>query len=66
MLCGFFSVARLPAASTFWRYVDSLGINKATSVKSEDFCLEYAKGNQNTRHKAGQGRKTKSKMRSID
>ena len=27
MLCGFFRVSRLPAASTFWRYVDSLGIN---------------------------------------
>ena len=32
MLCGFFSVTRLPAASTFWRYVDSLGINQATSL----------------------------------
>jgi hypothetical protein len=28
--------------------------------------LEYAKGNQNTRRKAGQGGKAKSKMRSID
>ncbi len=32
MLCGFFKVSRLPAASTFWRYVDSLGINQAKSV----------------------------------
>jgi hypothetical protein len=32
MLCGFFNVTRLPAASTFWRYVDSLGINQAKSL----------------------------------
>jgi hypothetical protein len=32
MLCGFFSVTRLPAASTFWRYVDSLGVNQAKSL----------------------------------
>ena len=32
MLCGFFAVTRLPAASTFWRYVDSLGINQAKSL----------------------------------
>lgn len=32
MLCGFLSVTRLPAASTFWRYVDSLGINQAKSL----------------------------------
>jgi len=32
MLCGFFSVTRLPAASTFWRYVESLGINQAKSL----------------------------------
>jgi hypothetical protein len=32
MLCGFFRVSRLPAASTYWRYLDSLGINQATSV----------------------------------
>jgi len=31
MLCGCFKVTRLPAASTFWRYVDSLGINQAKS-----------------------------------
>ena len=31
MLCGFFRLTRLPAASTFWRYVDSLGINQAKS-----------------------------------
>ena len=32
MLCGFFRVTRLPAASTYWRYVDSLGINQAKSL----------------------------------
>jgi hypothetical protein len=32
MLCGFFRVERLPAASTFWRYLDSLGINQANSL----------------------------------
>ena len=32
MMCGFFRVAMLPAASTFWRYVDSLGINQAISL----------------------------------
>jgi hypothetical protein len=32
MLCGFFKLTRLPAASTFWRYVDSLGINQAKSL----------------------------------
>ncbi len=31
MLCGFFNVTRLPVASTFWRYVNSLGINQAKS-----------------------------------
>ena len=32
MLCGFFKLSRLPAASTYWRYVDSLGLNQAKSV----------------------------------
>jgi hypothetical protein len=32
MLCGFFRLTRLPAASTFWRYVDSLGINQGKSL----------------------------------
>ena len=32
MVCGFFQLTRLPAASTFWRYVDSLGINQAHSI----------------------------------
>ena len=32
MLCGFFRLSRLPAASTFWRYVDSLGINQGQSL----------------------------------
>jgi hypothetical protein len=32
MLCGFFNLSRLPAASTFWRYVDDLGINQAKSL----------------------------------
>jgi len=27
LLCGFFRLERLPVASTFWRYLDSLGIN---------------------------------------
>jgi nitroreductase len=31
MACGFFHLNRLPAATTFWRYVDSLGINQASS-----------------------------------
>ncbi len=32
MLCGFFNLNRLPVASTFWRYVNSLGINQAQSL----------------------------------
>lgn len=32
MLYGFFSVTRLPADSTFWPSVDSLGINQAKSL----------------------------------
>ncbi len=32
MLCGFFRLTRLPSASTFWRYVDSLGLNQAKSL----------------------------------
>jgi hypothetical protein len=32
IMCGFFQLTRLPAASTFWRYVDSLGINQAHSL----------------------------------
>lgn len=32
MVCGFFQRVRLPAASTFWRYMDSLGINQADSI----------------------------------
>jgi len=31
MLCGFFRLTKLPVASTFWRYVDSLGLNQASS-----------------------------------
>jgi hypothetical protein len=31
MICGFFRLPCLPVASTFWRYVDSLGINQANS-----------------------------------
>ena len=31
MLCGFFRLTKLPAASTFWRYVNSLGINQCDS-----------------------------------
>jgi hypothetical protein len=32
MLCGFFQLPRLPVASTFWRYVNSLGINQANAL----------------------------------
>ncbi|MCP4419608.1 MAG: IS1380 family transposase [Chloroflexi bacterium] len=32
ILCGFFRLPKLPAASTFWRYMDSLGINQAQSL----------------------------------
>jgi len=32
MLCGFFSLTILPVASTFWRYLNSLGINQANSL----------------------------------
>jgi hypothetical protein len=32
MVCAIFGLARLPAASTYWRYVDSLGINQANSL----------------------------------
>ena len=31
MLCGFFRLTKLPVATTFWRYVDSLGMNQASS-----------------------------------
>jgi hypothetical protein len=31
MMCGFFHLTLLPAATTFWRYLDSLGINQAHS-----------------------------------
>jgi hypothetical protein len=31
MVCGFFQVICLPAPSTFWRYVDNIGINQANS-----------------------------------
>jgi len=31
IICGFFQLTQLPVASTFWRYVDSLGINQALS-----------------------------------
>jgi hypothetical protein len=32
LLCDFFHLNRLPVASTYWRYVDSLGINQANSL----------------------------------
>jgi hypothetical protein len=32
ILCGFFNLTRLPVASTFWRYVNSLGINQAHAL----------------------------------
>lgn len=34
LLCGFFQLGILPAATTFWRYVDSLGINQANALLS--------------------------------
>jgi len=33
ILCGFFRLTKLPVASTFWRYLDSLGINQAQSLQ---------------------------------
>jgi hypothetical protein len=32
MLCSIFKVVRLPYVTTFWRYVDSLGINQGQSL----------------------------------
>ncbi len=32
LICGFFHLKKLPAATTFWRYMDSLGINQANSL----------------------------------
>jgi len=32
MLCGIFMVGKLPYVTTFWRYVDFLGINKGQSL----------------------------------
>ena len=32
ILCGIFRVQRLPVASTYWRYLDSLGMNQAQSI----------------------------------
>jgi len=32
ILCGFFRLSALPVASTFWRYVDSMGVNQAVSL----------------------------------
>ena len=32
MLCGIFRVDKLPASSTYWRYLDSLGINQAEAL----------------------------------
>jgi hypothetical protein len=32
VLCGIIRVRQLPAASTYWRYLDSLGINQADSM----------------------------------
>jgi len=32
ILCGFFRLPKLPVASTFWRYMDSLGVNQAQSL----------------------------------
>ena len=32
MLCGIFGVVKLPYVTTYWRYVDSLGINQGRSL----------------------------------
>jgi hypothetical protein len=32
ILCGIFKVCKLPYVTTFWRYVDSLGINQGQSL----------------------------------
>jgi hypothetical protein len=32
MICGFFRLSSLPVASTFWSYVDSMGINQGKSL----------------------------------
>lgn len=32
IICGFFHLERLPVASTFWRYVNSMGINQGVSL----------------------------------
>jgi len=32
ILCGFFRIPKLPVATTFWRYLDSMGINQAQSL----------------------------------
>jgi len=32
MLCGFFRLEKLPVVGTFWRYVDSMGINQGKSL----------------------------------
>lgn len=32
ILCGFFRLPKMPVASTFWRYLDSMGINQAQSL----------------------------------
>jgi hypothetical protein len=31
-ICGSFRLSSLPVASTFWRYVDSMGINQGNSL----------------------------------
>jgi hypothetical protein len=32
IMCGFFKLEKLPVVSTYWRYLNSLGINQAKSV----------------------------------
>lgn len=32
IICGYFRLERLPVASTFWRYVNSMGINQGISL----------------------------------
>jgi len=38
LLCGFFRLPCLPVATTFWRYVDSLGINQANAFVKGRIC----------------------------
>jgi len=41
MLCGFFNLSRLPVANTFWRYVNSLGINQVVCFTASRSCCIF-------------------------